>query len=57
MTKTENGVAIERLLEYTELTKEDLKIAVEKDKSVAEAAKSFKGLWAWSEILDYIRIT
>lgn len=35
---------IERLLEYTELTKEDLKIAVKKDKSVAEAAKSFKGL-------------
>ena len=35
---------IERLLEYTELTKEDLKAAVEKDKSVAEAAKSLKGL-------------
>ena len=35
---------IERLLEYTELTKEDLEIAIEKDKSVAEAAKSLKGL-------------
>lgn len=35
---------IERLLEYTELSKEDLTVAIEKDKSVAEAAKSLKGL-------------
>lgn len=33
---------IERLLEYTELTKEDLKIAIEKDKAIAETAKTLK---------------
>lgn len=30
---------IERLLEYTELTKEDIKAACEKDKRMAEAAE------------------
>lgn len=30
---------IERLLEYTELTKEDIKAACEKDKKMAEAAE------------------
>lgn len=33
---------IERLLEYTELTKEDLKVAIEKDKKMAETAESLK---------------
>lgn len=33
---------IERLLDYTELTKEDLKIAIEKDKAIAETAKTLK---------------
>lgn len=35
---------IERLLEYTELTKEDLKIKIEKDKASAEALKTFNSL-------------
>lgn len=38
---------IERLLEYTELSKEDIKAACEKDKRLAEAAKwlsTFGGL-------------
>ena len=38
---------IERLLEYTELTKEDLEIAIEKDKAMVKTAKtleSFMGL-------------
>lgn len=35
---------IERLLEYTELTKEDLKFMIEKDKATAEALKTFNSL-------------
>lgn len=35
---------IERLLKYTELTKEDLKMAIEKDKTMVESAKSLKML-------------
>lgn len=35
---------IERLLKYTELTKEDLKISIEKDKTMVESAKSLKML-------------
>jgi len=35
---------IERLLEYTELTKEDLKAMIEKDKATAEALKTFNSL-------------
>ena len=35
---------IERLLEYTELSKEDLKTVIEKDKSVAKAVESLKNI-------------
>lgn len=35
---------IERLLEYTELTKEDLKSMIEKDKATAETLKTFNSL-------------
>lgn len=35
---------IERLLEYTELTREDLKCMIEKDKATAEALKTFNSL-------------
>lgn len=35
---------IERLLEYTELTKEDIKAMVEKDKATAETLKTFNSL-------------
>lgn len=33
---------IERLLEYTELTPEDLQVVIKKDKAIAEAADSLK---------------
>ena len=35
---------IERLLKYTELTKEDLKVAIEKDKAKAETLKTLNSL-------------
>lgn len=35
---------IDRLLEYTELTKEDLKILIEKDKAAAETLRTFNSL-------------
>ena len=42
---------VERLLEYTELSKEDIKQACEKDKNMAEAAKWLLNFGSLSNIL------
>lgn len=40
---------IERLLTYTELSKEDLQTAIEKDKAMANAAKSLEAIMGFSQ--------
>ena len=40
---------IERLLTYTELSKEDIQTAIEKDKAMANAAKSLEAIMGFSQ--------
>ena len=48
-TNNQKDEWIERLLQYTELSKEDLQTAIEKDKAMVNAAKSLEALMGFSK--------
>ncbi len=54
VANTQKDEWIERLLAYTELSKEDLQTAIEKDKAMVNAAKSLEAFMGFSLVKDLI---